>query len=57
MMNKKGIALAGCLINDRIYSINSYPAVGTLTKIISIENAVGGLVPNDALDLKKLSPF
>ena len=55
MMNK-GIALAGSIIHDRIFRINSYPKEGTLTQINGIDNAVGGLVPNDAIDLKKLSP-
>ncbi len=55
-MNNKGIALAGCLVHDKIYGVKNYPTVGTLEHIVSIENAVGGLVPNDSIDLKKLCP-
>lgn len=51
---KSGIAFAGSIIHDRIFTINSYPEIGTLTRINDITNAVGGLVPNDSIDLKKL---
>ena len=51
---KNGIAFAGSIIHDRIFTINSYPEIGTLTRINDITNAVGGLVPNDSIDLKKL---
>ena len=51
---KRGIALAGSIIHDRIFTIASYPEIGTLTRISNIKNAVGGLVPNDGIDLKKL---
>ena len=55
-MERKGIALAGSIIHDKIYGISAYPPLGSLAQIASIENAVGGLVPNDAIDLKKLRP-
>ena len=51
---KDGIAFAGSIIHDRIFTISSYPEIGTLTRISKITNAVGGLVPNDAIDVKKL---
>ncbi len=51
---KKGIAVAGSIIHDRIFTIDAYPELGTLTRIIKIKNAVGGLVPNDGIDIKKL---
>lgn len=51
-----GIALAGSIIHDKIYEISAYPNLGELSQINSIENSVGGLVPNDSIDLKKLRP-
>ena len=53
---KKGIAVAGSVLVDKIYTISAYPECGQLTQIHSIQKAVGGCVPNVALDLKKLSP-
>ena len=57
MMKKRhGIAVLGSLLVDKIYEIASYPAAGELTKIRSASLAVGGCVPNVAIDLKRLSP-
>ena len=56
MSERKGIAVAGTAIVDKIYGIAAYPGVGELTKIMSINTAVGGLVLNDGIDLKKLDP-
>ena len=53
---KNGIAVAGSIIHDKLYGTRAYPSLGELTQIVSIDNAVGGLVPNDSIDLKKLSP-
>ena len=53
---KTGIAVAGSVLVDKIYTISAYPESGQLTQIHSIQKAVGGCVPNVALDLKKLSP-
>ena len=53
---KTGIAVAGSVLVDKIYTISAYPESGQLTQIQSIQKAVGGCVPNVALDLKKLSP-
>ena len=53
---KKGIAVAGSVLVDKIYTISAYPQSGQLTQIQSIQKAVGGCVPNVALDLRKLSP-
>ena len=58
-MNKTqigGIAVAGSILVDKINEIKAYPSSGELTKITSVEKAVGGCVPNVALDLKKISP-
>lgn len=56
MADKKGIAVVGTVLVDKIYGISAYPAAGELTAIRSIDLAVGGLVPNDGIDLKKLAP-
>lgn len=53
---RKGIAVAGSVIVDKINEISAYPNAGELTQIRSIQNAVGGCVPNVALDLKKIAP-
>ena len=52
---KTGIAIAGSVLVDKIYTISAYPESGQLTQIQSIQKAVGGCVPNVALDLKKLA--
>ncbi len=51
-----GIAVAGTVLVDTICEISAYPACGELTQIRSIKKAVGGCVPNVALDLKRMSP-
>lgn len=56
MAEKKGIAVAGTVIVDRINEISAYPKSGELTQILNIQKAIGGCVPNVALDLKKISP-
>ncbi len=56
MGQRKGIAVVGTVLVDKIYGINAYPSAGELTHIRSIDLAVGGLVPNDGIDLKKLAP-
>lgn len=54
---RTGIAVAGSVIVDKINEISAYPYAGELTQIRSIQNAVGGCVPNVALDLKKIDPM
>ena len=51
-----GIAVAGSILVDKINEISAYPAIGELTQIRSVKRAVGGCVPNVAIDLKTLSP-
>lgn len=51
-----GIAVAGTVIVDKINEISAYPAAGELTQIRGIQNAVGGCVPNVAIDLKRIAP-
>ena len=55
-IERKGIAVAGSVLVDKINEIKAYPKCGELTQISSIENAIGGCVPNVALDLKKICP-
>ena len=56
MCEKKGIALAGSLIVDRINEIGAYPASGELTKILRITRAVGGCVMNTGIDIRRIDP-
>ena len=53
---KNGIAVAGTVIVDKINEISAYPALGELTQIKALQTAIGGCVPNVALDLKKICP-
>ena len=48
---KKGIAVAGNLMVDRVKNIDRYPPQGMLANILSVKNAVGGCVANTATDL------
>lgn len=50
----KGIALAGNLLVDNVKRITTYPGAGMLADIVSCERAVGGCVPNTAIDLSKI---
>ncbi len=50
----KGIAVAGSILVDKINEINAYPTAGELTKILRTSLAVGGCVPNVAVDLKRM---
>lgn len=56
MKQRNGIAVAGTILADKIYAISAYPNSGELTQIRSITQAVGGLVPNNGIGLKKLCP-
>lgn len=53
---KKGIAVAGTLLVDKINEISAYPNTGELTKILRVQTSVGGCVPNVAIDLKRIAP-
>ncbi|MBQ7368987.1 MAG: carbohydrate kinase family protein [Clostridia bacterium] len=53
---KTGIAVAGSILVDKINEITAYPKAGELTQILSVSKAAGGLVPNVAIDLKKMEP-
>ena len=56
MSERKGIAVAGSILVDKLNEINAYPASGELTKILSVSRAVGGCVPNTGIDIKRLDP-
>ena len=51
---KKGIAIAGNMLLDMVKSIDSYPEIGMLSNILDISYAVGGCVPNTAIDIAKI---
>ena len=53
---KSGIAVAGSILVDKINEISAYPKSGELTQIKSVQKAVGGCVPNVAIDLKRICP-
>lgn len=55
-MEKFGIMVAGSVLVDKINTISAYPESGQLTQIQEISQAVGGCVPNVALDLKRIEP-
>ena len=52
----KGIAVAGSILVDNINKISAFPKEGELTQIFARTKAIGGLVPNVGVDLKKLCP-
>lgn len=54
--DRKGIAVAGSVLVDKINEIKAYPQSGELTQIVNLQKAVGGCVPNVGLDLKKICP-
>jgi sugar/nucleoside kinase (ribokinase family) len=51
-----GIAVLGSVLVDKINVLEKYPSMGQLAKISEIEVALGGLVPNVAIDLKRIDP-
>lgn len=51
---KKGIAIAGNLIADIIKNINIYPKESMMSFVGDISCAVGGCVPNTAINLAKI---
>ncbi len=51
---RKGIAIAGNIITDIVKSIDCYPEKGMLAYVSDVSYAVGGCVPNTAIDLAKI---
>ncbi len=56
MSGRNGIAVAGTILVDKINEIAAYPGAGELTKILGVQTAAGGNVPNVGIDLKKIDP-
>ena len=51
---RKGIAIAGNLIADIVKNIDIYPETGMMAYVSDISYAVGGCVPNTAINLAKI---
>ena len=51
-----GIAVAGIILVDALNEITAYPQAGELTQIQKVSRAVGGCVPNVAIDIKRVAP-
>lgn len=51
---RQGIAIAGNIIADIVKSLDIYPQIGMLSFVTDITPAVGGCVPNTAIDLAKI---
>ena len=49
-----GIVIAGNMVTDHVKQINSYPLPQMLSTITSVSRAVGGCVPNTAINLAKI---
>lgn len=53
-MERRGIALAGNILTDNVKIVGAYPEKGMLATITAETLAVGGCVPNTAIDIKKV---
>lgn len=51
---RKGIVIAGNILTDNVKTIVSYPEIGMLSNITDVSQAVGGCVPNTAIDIAKI---
>ena len=51
---KRGIAIAGNIITDIVKNIDSYPKAGMMAYVTDTQYAVGGCVPNTAIDLARI---
>ncbi len=51
---RKGITLAGNILADIVKNVDCYPNIGMLANIKKISRAVGGSVPNTAINLAKI---
>ncbi|MBR4959726.1 MAG: carbohydrate kinase family protein [Clostridia bacterium] len=52
----KGITFAGNILTDVVKTITEYPSPGMLASITAVSQAVGGCVPNTAIDVAKMDP-
>lgn len=55
-MERFGIAIAGNILTDNVKMVGAYPEKGMLATITAETLAVGGCVPNTAIDIKKVDP-
>lgn len=51
---RQGITIAGNMLVDTVKTISSYPKIGMLSDIVSVQRAVGGCVPNTILNLARM---
>ena len=51
---RNGITIAGNILTDIVKTIDSYPQIGMLSNITDVSRAVGGCVPNTAIDIAKI---
>lgn len=51
---RQGITIAGNMLVDMVKTISSYPKIGMLSDIYSVQRAVGGCVPNTILNLARM---
>ena len=56
MGERFGIAFAGNMLTDSVKLAGCYPEKGMLATVYSVSQAVGGCVPNTAIDLAKIDP-
>ena len=54
MQNQNGITFAGNILVDVVKTITGYPEPGMLANITAVSQAVGGCVPNTAIDVAKM---
>lgn len=54
--HRKGITVAGNILNDVVKQIDRYPGIGMLSNISKVSRAVGGCVPNTGINLAKIDP-
>lgn len=52
--SRRGIAIAGNIVADVVKNIDVYPKAGMLAYLSDISTAVGGCVPNTAIDLARI---
>ena len=51
---RTGIAIAGNILADIVKTVDIYPEIGMLAHITGVSRAVGGCVPNTAINLAKI---
>lgn len=48
------IIIAGNILTDVVKTVDCYPEIGMLSNILDVSRAVGGCVPNTAIDIAKI---